>query len=160
MSTREPYILFEVAGTTYALPSRLIQQVDMIEQVTPVPNAPPGVDGLVLSRGQIIPALNLRVQLGFERRSYDGRSRLVVVQRQGRTVGLVVDSAREFLWLTDDQLQPPPEGIPDASRRTMAAVAALGERLIVLLDLDEALAAATLPDPRAVVQSDTPGAGA
>ena len=63
----EPFILFELAGTTYGVRSRFVQQIEMIEHVTPVPNAPPAVEGVVLARGQVIPALNLRARFGFER---------------------------------------------------------------------------------------------
>ena len=51
------------------------------------------VDGVVFSRGQVVPALNLRARFGFERAPYDVATRLVVVQSDGRTVGLVVDAA-------------------------------------------------------------------
>ena len=69
----------------------------MVEHVTPVPNAPPFVDGVVFSRGQVVPAVNLRARFGFERAEYDLRTRLLVVQHGGRSVGLVVDAAREFV---------------------------------------------------------------
>ena len=54
------YILFTVAGTSYALPSHDVAHVEMVEQITRVPNAPSFVDGVVFSRGQVVPAVNLR----------------------------------------------------------------------------------------------------
>jgi purine-binding chemotaxis protein CheW len=64
VATAEPYILFELAGTAYAVPSAAVQRMEMVEQVTPVPNAPPFVDGVVFSRGRVVPALNLRAGSG------------------------------------------------------------------------------------------------
>ena len=64
------YILFIVAGTTYALPSHEVAHVEMVEQITRVPNAPAFVDGVVFSRGQVVPAVNLRARFGFERAPY------------------------------------------------------------------------------------------
>ncbi|HUS14875.1 MAG TPA: chemotaxis protein CheW, partial [Chloroflexia bacterium] len=61
-ATAEPYILFEVAAATYAVRSRDVRQLDMIESITPLPNAPAFVDGVVFSRGQVIPAVNLRAR--------------------------------------------------------------------------------------------------
>ena len=61
------FILFEVAGTTYGIASRDVQQMEMIDHITPLPNAPDYVDGVVFTRGQVIPAVNLRVRFGFER---------------------------------------------------------------------------------------------
>ena len=69
----------------------------MIEHITPVPNAIPVVEGVVHARGRVVPALNLRVRFGFEKVSFDLRSRLLVVNVEGRVVGLLVDTAREFV---------------------------------------------------------------
>ena len=60
-----------VAGTTYALRSQDVAHVEMVEQVTRVPNAPPFVDGVVFSRGEVVPAINLRARFGFERAPLD-----------------------------------------------------------------------------------------
>ena len=51
------YILFGVAGTTYALKSQDVLHIEMIEHVTPVPNAPVFVEGVVFSRGQVLAGL-------------------------------------------------------------------------------------------------------
>ena len=58
----EPYILFELLGATYGLRSRSVKQMEMVEHITPVPNARPFVDGVVFSRGQaeFAPAFWLR----------------------------------------------------------------------------------------------------
>lgn len=133
----EPFILFELAGTTYGVRSRLVQQVEMIEHVTPVPNAPPAVEGVVLARGQVIPALNLRARFGFERVAFDLRSRLVVVSTGGRTLGLIVDSAREFLRIPEAAIGPPPEAITGLSGKYLEGVATIKDRMILVLDLDE-----------------------
>jgi purine-binding chemotaxis protein CheW len=135
----EPFILFELAGTTYGVRSRFVQQIEMIEHVTPVPNAPAAVEGVVLARGQVIPALNLRVRFGFERIAFDLRSRLVVVNTGGRTLGLIVDSAREFLRINETAIEPPPEAITGLSGKYLEGVATIRERIILVLNLDEVI---------------------
>lgn len=135
----EPFILFELAGTTYGVRSRFVQQIEMIEHITPVPNAPPAVEGVVMARGQVIPALNLRARFGFERIALDLRSRLVVVSTGGRTLGLIVDSAREFLRISLTAVEPPPEAITGLSGKYLEGVATVRERIILVLDLDEVI---------------------
>lgn len=149
-STAETYILCELAGTTYAVPSRDVQQVEMVEQITPVPNTPPFVEGVVFVRGQVIPALSLRLRFGLAPRPHDLRSRLIVVQQRGRTVGLLVDSAREFRAIPPETVQTPPEGAGGLQRGYLEGIAALGERLVLILRVEELLgseALAALPDP-------------
>src|SRR5689334_8439241 len=95
-SGADSYVLCELAGTTYALRSDDIEQLEMVGHLTPVPNAPAFVDGVTSVRGRVIPAVNLRARFGFDRVPHDLRSRLVVVRAGGRAVGLIVDNAREF----------------------------------------------------------------
>ena len=133
------YILFTVAGTTYALRSGEVRHMEMIEDITRVPNAPSFVDGVVFSRGQVVPVVNLRARFGFERASHDLRTRLVVVQSAARLVGLVVDSAREFVNIPPDAVQPPHEALAGMSGRYVEGIASIGGRLILVLDLSRVL---------------------
>jgi len=133
----EPFILFELAGATYAVRSGEVQQLEMVGDITPVPNAPPFVDGVVSVRGQVIPVVNLRARFGFARVPFDLRSRLLVVRRDGRTVGFAVDSAREFARIAAGAVQPPPEGISGLNGRYLEGVAHLGERLVLILDMTD-----------------------
>jgi len=133
------YILVTVAGTTYALRSGEVRHMEMIEDITRVPNAPSFVDGVVFSRGQVVPVVNLRARFGFERASHDLRTRLIVVQSAARLVGLVVDSAREFVNIPPDAVQPPHEALAGMSGRYVEGIASIGGRLILVLDLSRVL---------------------
>lgn len=139
MEQSQNYILFSLAETTYAVKSGEVQQMDMVEQITPVPNAPPSVEGVVFLRGQVIPAVNLRVRFGFPRAVYDLRTRLIVVRQGSRSVGLIVDNAREFVVIPDTAIQPPPEGITNLSGRYLEGIATIGERLVLILNCDEVI---------------------
>ena len=136
---KDHYILFSVAGTTYALPSNRVAHVEMIEDITRVPNAAPFVDGVVFSRGQVVPVLNLRARFGFEKAPYDLRTRLLVVQGSGRVAGLVVDSAREFAPIDAQAIRPPHDAIGGLSGRYLEGIATLGDRIVLVLDLGEVL---------------------
>ena len=141
------FILCELAGAIYGLPSELVRHIELVEGITPLPNAPAAVAGLVFSRGQVIPALSLRRRFGFEPIPHDLRSRLVVIHAAGRTVGLIVDTAREFVSIPPDLIQPPPETIDRLSGDYLAGIARLGERLILILRVDNLLLSTDLPDP-------------
>ena len=135
LESNEHYILFSVAETTYALPSQQVAHVEMIEQITRVPNAAAFVDGVVFSRGQVVPAINMRVRFGFERSERDLRTRLLVVQTGGRSVGLLVDACREFLTIPAASVQPPGDGLSGVGTRYISGIATLNDRLIVILNL-------------------------
>jgi len=133
------YILFTVAATTYALPSGEVRHMEMIEDITRVPNAPSFIDGVVFSRGQVVPVVNLRARFGFERMPFDLRTRLIVVQAGARMIGLVADAAREFVSIPPDAIQPPNEALTGMSGRYVDGIASVRDRLILVLNLDRIL---------------------
>ena len=133
----QAYILFGVAGTTYALRSHDVLHIEMLEHVTPVPNAPAFVEGVVFSRGQVVPVINLRARFGFERAASTLRSRLLVVQHDTRRVGLLADESREFIRISDAAIKPPQEAIGGLSGNYLEGVATLGERIVLVLNVRE-----------------------
>jgi purine-binding chemotaxis protein CheW len=136
---KDNFILFTVSDTTYGVESHDVAHVELVEDVTRVPNAPHHVDGVVFSRGAVVPAVNLRTRFGFERVPFDARTRLIVVQREGRSVGLIVDAAREFVTIPPATIHPPAEGLKGTSGRYLRGVATIGERMVLILDVTELL---------------------
>jgi purine-binding chemotaxis protein CheW len=135
----DAFILFDLAGTTYAVRSADVRHIDMVEAVTQVPNAAPAVDGVVVSRGQVVPVLNLRARVGFPRAPHDLRTRLIIVGAEGRSVGLLVDRAREFVSIPSEAVQPPSEAILATSGRYVEGIATVGSRVVLLLRVAEVL---------------------
>ena len=137
MSTElESFVLIELVGTTYGVRGSQVQQMEMIEHITPVPNAPPAIEGVILARGQVIPALSLRARFGFEKIPYDLRTRLVVINNGKRLVGLIVDTARDFIKLPANAIEPPPETISGLSGKYLEGIATLNGRMILVLNVD------------------------
>jgi purine-binding chemotaxis protein CheW len=134
---RQTYILFTVAGTTYGIVSQHVLHIEMVEHVTPVPNAPAFVEGVVFSRGQVVPVINLRSRFGFDRQGLDIRTRLLVVEQAGRRVGLLADEAREFVSLATTAIHPPNDAISGTAGRYLDGVAVLGDRIVLILDIRE-----------------------
>jgi purine-binding chemotaxis protein CheW len=139
LSAPDTFIVLTVAGTTYAIRSRDVQHMEMVESVTRVPNAAPFVDGVVFSRGQVVPAVNLRARFGFERTPYDVRTRMVVVRTGDRVVGLVADEGREFLRIPESAIRPPQEALSGLSGQYIEGIASLNGRLILVLNLERLL---------------------
>jgi chemotaxis signal transduction protein len=135
----ESYVLFELAGSLYGIPSHSVRHIEMFEGATKVPNANPAIDGVVFSRGQVLPALNLRVRFGFPREKNTIRTRVVFASVHGRTVGLIVDTAREFQNVAADAIGPIEETLTGIQGRYLKAVTHVGGRLVLILDLEAVL---------------------
>jgi purine-binding chemotaxis protein CheW len=128
-----------------------IEHLEMLNHVTPVPNAPGFVDGVTSVRGRVVPVVNLRAKFGFERQAADLRTRLIVVRAAGRSLGLLVDTAREFATIPESSVQPPPTGLADISTQYLRGMAHLGDRLVLVLDIEELISVANNDDYTAEV---------
>ncbi|MBX9652539.1 chemotaxis protein CheW [bacterium] len=129
------YVVFTLADTLYAIPSNDVERMEMVEHVTPVPNSLPFVDGIVFSRGRVVPAINLRRRFGFTAIEYNIQSRLIIVANENRIVGLIVDSAREFVSIATEAVQPAPDVVNGTSGRYLRGVANVNNRVFLILDI-------------------------
>ena len=141
----DSYILFTLAGTTYALRSEYVRHMEMVDHVTRVPNAPTYVDGVVSSRGQVVPVINLRARFGFDRVDADARTRLIIVELESRVVALLADSAREFVTIRPDSIQPPGAALAGLSGEYLEGIATIGDRLVLILNVKDIVNAANAP---------------
>lgn len=139
MANAEPYILFELAGTAYGIRSQLVQRMEMVEHITPIPNAAPYLDGIMFSRGKVVPALNLRLRFGLARAPYDAKTRLIVAAYEERTIGLIVDSAREFITIPAAAIQPVPDSLAATSGNYLSGIATINEKVVLLVEIGELL---------------------
>jgi purine-binding chemotaxis protein CheW len=135
MNPAETYIIFELGGSSYGLRSQDVLHVEMLDHITSVPNTAPAVEGVVFSRGQVIPALNLRLRFGFPRADATTRTRLIFLKVEQRTVALIVDAAREFRTIPADAIRPMEETLHGISGNYVRGVATAGDRLVLLLDV-------------------------
>ena len=150
----DTYILFELAGSSYGVRSEDVQHIDMLEHVTPVPNTASAVDGVVFSRGQVVPALNLRVRFGLPRAEPTPSTRLIFLKVQQRIVALIVDAAREFRSIPRDAIRPIAQTLHGIEGNYVQGVASLKDRLVLLLDVASVLHLdGTLPAAAAAVEA-------
>ena len=133
------HVVFRVGEAEYVLPALDVLQIESFTEATPVPGARAHVAGLVQVRGRVVPVVDARVRFGLPPIDRGLNGRVVVTQLKGRTVGLIVDSGREVLKLTPEQLQPPPPLLAEQTKGFVKAVAQAGNRLVLLIDLEKVM---------------------
>ena len=99
---RVAVLSFDIAGQSYGLPVRWIQEVVPYATLLPGPRGLRHVCGVLDLRGQAVQIVDLRPCLGVPARPPDLQSAIVVLAREYAHMGLLVDSAEEVLELDPD----------------------------------------------------------
>lgn len=135
----EIWVSFELAGEIYALPVTRVQEVLRISNITRVPHAPAPIRGITNLRGRVLAVVDLRVRLGLPPAPLEPQNRIVVVSSRDRSIGLLVDSARQVVRLLRSAVQMPPADVLTEHSDFLVGVHHLGESLVILLDVDQVL---------------------
>ncbi|XYI01470.1 chemotaxis protein CheW [Sorangium sp. So ce1128] len=129
------HVVLKVADTEYVISAAEVLHMESFTGATRVPGTRPYVGGLIQIRGRVVPVIDLRARFGLPTIEPTLDSRVIVVQSGGRTVGLLVDSAREVVNIAAEELRPPPEVMAEESAGFVRSVAKLGKRLVMLVDV-------------------------
>jgi purine-binding chemotaxis protein CheW len=134
-SGRSKLVSFMLAGKEYAVDIAAISEIIYHRPVTPLPEAPQFIEGVIDLRGEIIPVMDLRKRLHFEA---GGQPEHILVVRRGAALrGVIVDHVIEVLQLEPGALQRPQEAIEGAARDYILGVSRAHDRLVLVLALDE-----------------------
>lgn len=138
MASRQ-YATFEVADQLFGVEVEAVQEVLSFNEYTAVPLAPSAVGGLFNLRGQVIAAVDLRVQLGLERQVIDGPVMNVILRGDDEPVSLLVDRIGEVIDLDDSMFEPPPDTLSGPTRDLVVGTFKLEDRLMLALDVKAAV---------------------
>lgn len=151
-SGKEQYVIFNLAGTEYAVSINNILEIGHPQGITPVPNVPDWLLGITNLRGDVLSVMDLRTFLGLEPLGFEGSGRMLVVRLgDGASLmatGLIVDRVNEIQYLTVDEITPPAAHIEDEITPYMQGVYEHEDRLLVVLSLDRLLTSAEMQQSR------------
>ncbi len=135
----EIWVSFELAGEIYALPVSCVEEIHRISLLTRVPHAPAPIRGITSLRGRVVAVVDLRVRLGLPAGEIGPHSRLVVVASRQRSIGLLVDAARQIVKLLPSGIQPAPADVRTSHSDFLRGIYLREQDLLILLDLDRVL---------------------
>ncbi len=130
-------VSFKIGEEEFGIDILKVQEINRMMQITKVPNSPEFIDGVVNLRGRIIPVIDLRTRLNMARIEHDNRTRIIVVDLSGVTVGFIVDEVSEVLRIPKSITEPPPAMVAGIDSDYITAVGKLEDRLLILLDLEK-----------------------
>ncbi|ABB15741.1 chemotaxis protein CheW [Carboxydothermus hydrogenoformans] len=132
-------VIFTLNQQQYGVDIAQVYEIIRMTDITKIPNTPYFVEGVINLRGKIIPVIDLRKRLGMPEAERDKATRIIVVDVDGITVGMIVDSVMEVFRLNDVEIESTPSMINDIDSSFIQGIAIKDERMIILLDLNRVL---------------------
>lgn len=148
-ATGGQFLTFNLGEETFGLEILRVQELKAYSTITPIPNAPPHVIGLMNLRGAVIPIIDLRRKFGMPAVAYTKFTVIIVVTVGPKVIGLMVDAVSDVLDLQASQIAPPPEFDASVDVSYLTGLGTAGEQLVTLLDVDKLVALSAQADTSA-----------
>jgi purine-binding chemotaxis protein CheW len=129
-------LTFTIGDQNYGLDLLSVREIRAWTDVTPLPNTPPFVRGVINLRGAVVPIFDLRVRLGGGVTQATSANVVIVVEIGSESVGLLVDTVSDILALDASALQPVPATAADEEHTFLSALATHEDRMVALIDVN------------------------
>ena len=130
-------VVFDIEGQRYALPLNDVERVLPMVAVSPLPQAPAVVLGVINLHGQVIPVLDLRCRFGLPLCDYGLTARLLVVRTSRRILALAVDEVLGVREIAQETITRPDALLPGIGH--IAGIVTLPDGLLFIHDLEACL---------------------
>ena len=137
--SRAQYLTFHLGEEEYGIEILRVQEIKRYPAVTPIPNAPAWVKGVMNLRGTVVPVFDLRLKFGMPPKDYDRFTVIVVVNVGARVVGMIVDGVSDVLDIDAASVDKTPDLGAHVDTTLLQGIARNQDRLITLLDIDRAV---------------------
>ena len=133
------FLTFLLGAEQYGVEILKVQEIRGYSPVTPIPNTPAYIKGVMNLRGIVVPVIDLRVKFSMEAGEYSKFTVIIVVTVGEKVMGLLVDAVSDVLDIPATEIRVPPDLGARADTRFISGMANAGDRLTVLLDIDRLL---------------------
>ncbi len=134
-----------------------VKEIIRVPAITKIPNAPDYVEGACNLRGDVLPIIDGRTKFNLERKEKDENSRVLVIDVRGKATGIIVDKVSEVMRVPTSDIEDTPEIVRNIDDDFIDGVVKLnnGQRLVMLLDVVEALMVKDLGKEKKEIQEES-----
>ena len=133
------FLAFKIGQEEYGVDILRVQEIRSYEAPTRIANMPQALKGVVNLRGVIVPIIDLRLKFGQSEAHYTPLTVVIVLNIGARVVGVVVDGVSDVVTFAPEQLRHVPTLSDDFDSEHLLALGTIGERLLILLDIEKLL---------------------
>ena len=133
------FLTFWTDNQLFGIPISVVVQIIGIQGITPIPDFPHYAKGIINLRGNIIPAIDMRIRFGKEEIPYNERTCIIVTRIEESYMGFIVDAVDEVADIGADHITPAPRVSYDSTNKYLTGIGQIKEKVILLLDTEKIL---------------------
>ncbi|NLK87915.1 MAG: chemotaxis protein CheW [Clostridiaceae bacterium] len=139
------YAVFTINKDEFGIEIERINIIERMLEIYKIPNTPEYVEGLTNLRGNVHTVFNLRKRFHLPCPEFTDETKVIIANAHDSVVGLIVDGVREIVKVEDDQFEPMPKELSNIRDRFLSGTVKIGERLILILDIDKVISEPDIP---------------
>ena len=135
-------VCFKLAQEEYAVDITSVQEVIKVLRITPVPQMPPFVLGVINIRGTITPVFDMRKLFKLPEKPFDEHTKILVLKYDNNVISIVVDQILDNIKIDHSSIDPAPEVRLKIERECIYGLGEVGDRMIIVLNFSKISAVA------------------
>jgi purine-binding chemotaxis protein CheW len=144
LSREGKYLTFVLATEEYGLEILRVREILGMMAITPVPQTPEFVKGVINLRGKVTPVIDLRLKFGMPSVDYTQETCIIVVEVEDMRMGVVVDTVNEVVDITENQIEDAPRFGTNVDTSFILGLGKIGDKVKILLNIAKVLSTAEL----------------
>jgi len=161
----QQYLTFFVADEEYAMNILRVREIIEYDTLTTIPRAPKWIRGVFNLRGSVVPAVDLAIKFGLNKRPITKTTCIIIVEgqfeKQVTTLGVITDSVSQVVDLSKENILPVPAFGTRIQVGYLLGMVEMGKKFVMVLDAEKVLSSDELLDRSELsVLADSPGGGA
>ncbi len=127
------YLTFRVGTERYGMEIHHVTELIQVLPITPMPNLPADIRGVISLRGKIIPVMDVRIRFGKTAVESNDKTCIIIMEIGEQPLGLLVDRVEEVVSIPEEKIVPPPEMVA-GSGRYVQGIGKSGDHVVLILD--------------------------
>lgn len=133
------YLTFKVDKEMYGIEIRFVIEIINLVEITKVPDMPSYICGVINLRDNIIPVMEIRKRFNVSSKEFDSDTCIIVIDVEGVSIGVIVDSVSEVIAIPDENLQSPPKVTKTKASVYIRHFGKVDKNVFILLDVKKLL---------------------
>ncbi|SDK30034.1 purine-binding chemotaxis protein CheW [Methylophilus rhizosphaerae] len=145
------YLTFVLGNEQYGIEILKVQEIRGYDAVTQIANMPAFIKGVINLRGKIVPIVDLRIKFNLGKIEYNEFTVVIILNLNGRIVGIVVDGVSDVRELREEHLREVPALVTRIDTKYIVGLATIEQEMLILVDIEKLMSSSEMELMDAVI---------